>query len=160
MTRFTQPDGWADRKNRALKEEERRRTLQKGSNGWWRYRTKPYRYIGCCVTLNPRRIEQLEMVRQEVPYSQMRRACDLVAFSKVFDYKRNSNQGITLKDDRNVRFYRSVISSGKATKKSSKKKATKNWWTSSSSSWSPSSEYAGEYYYLDHSRIEWVWRKR
>ena len=31
------------------------------------------------------------------------------------------------------RFYRSVISSG---------------------------EYAGEYYYLDHSRIEWVWRKR
>ena len=130
------PGGWAERLDRRLKDADEAAVARSQeewdgdlSHSWFKKGLKPYKYVGCCVVLSGDDIDEMVCTSEEVAYSEVLRHCDLVAFSKVFDYSRNSNQGLTLKDDWSVSFHKSTFR-GKPC------------------------------YYLDHSRIEWVWVKR
>jgi len=141
-TTMSPPGRWSDRMDRKLKEAEAAKVKESKRKevplegwifGWRRPTPKSFEYIGCCVVLEGAFIDLLVGASTEVTYSEMIRHCDLVIFAKTFDYARNSHQGSTLKDDRGVSFHHAVV---------------------------PDGPHAGEYYYLDHSRIEWVYKKR
>jgi len=141
-TKMPPPGGWSERRDAKLKEVEAEKVRQSKLKhiplegwifGWRRPTPKPFEYMGCCVVLEPEFVNVLVENSEEVTYAEMLKHCDLVIFAQVFDYVRSQREGHggTLKDDRAVSFHRAEIPS------------------------------TGEvYYYVDHSRIEWVYKKR
>ena len=90
-----------------------------------------YKYRTNCVNSTAEAITDMiyHRLHREITYRTMLKHCpDLLDFAERLGYERKSSQGLTLKNDWHVNYYKSV--------------------------------YKGRpCYYMDHSRIEYIWIK-
>ena len=69
---------------------------------------KPYRFETDCIAARGEDIDAMRAGAREVTYRTMLRWCDLVGLAEQLGYCRSSRQGITLKGDWGVSYYKST----------------------------------------------------
>lgn len=87
-------DNWAERKLSAIKNREQE--------------DRDYLFITSCIGSIGEDINAMRENAQEITYRTMRKHCDLSAFAEEMGYDRRKDQGLTLKDDFHVAYYKST----------------------------------------------------
>ena len=68
---------------------------------------KPFEFIGNCASLDPRLLGDMIEHAEEVNYDEMAKHCDLRPFEDKLDYEQDPANGLTLKEDYHVSYFKS-----------------------------------------------------
>jgi len=86
------PDNWGDRTSK---------TVKAAASG------KPFKFIGNCADLDERLLADMIEHADEVTYDEMAENCDLRPFEDKLAYEQDPKNGLTLKNDTHVSYWRS-----------------------------------------------------